>query len=241
MVFSQGYGTRRYCRDLLQNGQVEFRPSGGEWRVLQGDEKLHPQGGSLRIGGRELPWLADIYLALNKPADFECSHQPQHHPSVFSLLPLPWVNRGLQVAGRLDADTTGLVLASNDGDFVHAVTSPKRHCQKTYRVQHTGVLSAKAIEDLTQGLLLHGETRPTLPAEVEILGEGLARLRLHEGKYHQVKRMFAACGHAVLALHRECMGPVILGDNWEPGTWHLLTPEVVAYLKGGEKNPKMEA
>lgn len=229
-MFSQGYGTRRFCRDLLRNGEVEFCPPAGQWRVLQSDDKLHPQEGRLRIAGRELPWLGDIYLALNKPGDYECSHHPQHHASVFSLLPPPWVNRGLQVAGRLDADTTGLVIASTDGDFIHAVTSPKRHCQKAYRVQHTGILSAKVIEELTQGVMLHGEKRPTLPAEVEILGDGLTRLRLHEGKYHQVKRMFAACGHTVTSLHRESIGPVSLTEDWVPGAWRLLSSETVSSL-----------
>lgn len=231
-MFSQGYGTRRVCRDLLRSGQVEFRAAGSDWQVLRCEDLVQPRGGSLRLGGRELPWVAEVYLALNKPADYECSHRPQHHPSVFSLLPPPWVNRGLQVAGRLDADTTGLVIATTDGGFAHAITSPKRHCQKTYRVKHDGALSATAIEALTRGLLLRGESRPTRPAEVETLEPGLTRLRLHEGKYHQVKRMFAACGHAVLALHREGIGPVMLEDSLEPGAWRLLSSEDVDILSG---------
>lgn len=165
------------------------------------------------------------YVMLHKPAGVECSARRGLYPLVRELVDLPHVER-LQTVGRLDVDTTGLVLLTDDGQWSHRVTSPKRRCGKVYRVTLAepleGEALAAAVDQFAAGLWLDGEEKATRPAELAMREPRVAELTLFEGKYHQVKRMFAAIGHHVAALHRESIGPLSLGEL-APGEWRELT------------------
>ena len=177
------------------------------------------------LDGVETTPHGHFYILLHKPAGYECTHGDGVHPSVFELLIEDLPNaRALHFAGRLDVDSTGLVLMTTDGAWSHRVTSPRRKQPKTYRVGLTEPLTEATAERLRAGILLRGETKPTRPAEVEILNERTIRLTLTEGRYHQVKRMLAAVNNRVESLHRERIGPWTLGDL-EPGEWREFLPK----------------
>jgi 16S rRNA pseudouridine516 synthase len=233
IVFSQGFGTRRECRDLLRYQQVFIAWPGSPERPLRWDEQVNPFGATLRIGTLSLPWLAELRIALHKPAGYECSHKPSHHPSIFKLFPPPFLRRGLQAAGRLDADTTGLLLLSTDGIWLHELTSPRHRIPKVYRVTHDLDLTESAADALRQGVLIFSDEgrsdamERTLPAEVDRVDARVTRLTITEGKYHQVKRMFAALGLKVTALHRERIGDYVLPEDLPSGHWRPLTENSV--------------
>lgn len=170
------------------------------------------------------------YVMLNKPTGVECTARRSLYPRAMDLIDLPHVER-LQTVGRLDVDTTGMVLLSDDGQWSHRVTSPRRRCAKVYRVTLATPLEGdtlrRAMEDFAEGIMLDGEEAPTRPAELSMREPCLAELVLWEGKYHQVKRMFAAIGNHVTALHREAIGPLVLGDLAE-GEWRELSEDEVA-------------
>lgn len=180
--------------------------------------------------GERLALVGLRYVMLHKPEGVECSARRGLYPLVRELVDLPHVER-LQTVGRLDVDTTGLVLLTDDGQWSHRVTSPKRRCGKVYAVTLAEPLEGAAREDavarFAEGVLLDGEEKPTRPAELTLRSPCVAELTLYEGKYHQVKRMFAAIGHHVVALHRESIGPLSLGQLG-PGEWRELTEEEVA-------------
>lgn len=175
--------------------------------------------------GEPLALVGLRYVMLHKPAGVECSARRGLYPLVRELVDLPHVER-LQTVGRLDVDTTGLVLLTDDGQWSHRVTSPKRRCGKVYRVTLAEPLEGEdreaAVTQFAEGLWLDGEEKPTRPAELVMREPRVAELTLFEGKYHQVKRMFAAIGHHVEALHREAIGPLSLGEL-APGEWRELS------------------
>lgn len=228
IVFSQSFGTRRECREWLRQGLVHISWPETPERPLKPDEKANPQGATLRLGNLSLPWVKELRLMLHKPAGYECSHRPSHHLSVFDLLPAPFVRRSIQAAGRLDADTTGLLLLGTDGQWLHNLASPRRKMTKVYRVTHDGALSDESLRLLCEGVHIYGENGRkgdmvlTEPALAERLDARTARLAITEGKYHQVKRMFAALGMKVTALHRECVGEYRLPEDLLPGQWRIL-------------------
>ena len=164
------------------------------------------------------------YLMLHKPVGVVSSTSDRDGISVLQLLPAD-LRRDLHIVGRLDADTTGLLLLSSDGQWSHRITSPKASCSKVYRVTTARPLTGQMIEQLRSGLLLRGEDRPTLPAEVELLDICCLRLTIAEGRYHQVKRMLAAVGNHVEALHREMIGPLSLDPALAPGDYRALTDQ----------------
>jgi 16S rRNA pseudouridine516 synthase len=166
------------------------------------------------------------YLMLNKPAGYVCANTDSEHPTVLDLLDEPFKEK-LQIAGRLDLDTTGLVLITDDGDWNHRVTSPRHDHHKLYVVTTVDVIDESAIALFRQGILLHGESKPTLPAELELVDSHSARLKICEGKYHQVKRMFAAVGNRVVALHREGIGDISLGAELPAGSYRSLTADEI--------------
>lgn len=168
-----------------------------------------------------LEWPRARYVMLHKPVGYVCSHEDANHPLVTSLINTPWAD-GMHSAGRLDVDTTGLVLLTNDGEWSHRVTSPRRHCDKTYVAGLKHPLAADAAQRFAAGLMLNGEEQPTLPAQLEQLDPHTARVTLHEGRYHQVKRMFAACSNRVATLHRERIGAIQLDPALAPGQWREL-------------------
>lgn len=167
------------------------------------------------------------YLMLHKPGGVISATTDSQQPTALDLLPAD-IGHGLHIAGRLDADTTGLLLLTTDGQWSHRITSPKVECPKTYRVTVAEPVDDLAITQLQQGVLLHGEARPTRPADVHLLNAREIDLTLSEGRYHQVKRMLAAVGNHVTELHRWRIGTLVLDDSLAPGQYRELTAEEVA-------------
>lgn len=180
----------------------------------------------ITLNNRQIELRGPRYIMLHKPAGYVCATEDGDHPIVLDLLDED--SAGLSIAGRLDLDTTGLVLLTDDGQWLHRVISPKRECHKVYEVQLQEPVSPETIEQFAQGILLRGEDKPTIPAECVSLPDNAAIVTLSEGRYHQVKRMFAACGNHVVALHRRQIGSVTLGADLPEGKFRDLTPEEVA-------------
>ncbi|MFD1802375.1 16S rRNA pseudouridine(516) synthase RsuA [Mixta tenebrionis] len=167
------------------------------------------------------------YFMLNKPQGYVCSTEDPDHPTILWFIEEPTAWK-LHAAGRLDIDTTGLVLLTDDGQWSHRITSPRHHCEKTYLVTLESPLREDTAQIFAAGVQLHGEKAPTKPAVLEALSDTEARLTISEGRYHQVKRMFAAVGNHVVALHRERIGAIALDAALEPGEYRPLTAEEIA-------------
>lgn len=167
------------------------------------------------------------YFMLNKPQGYVCSTDDPLHPTVLYFLEEP-VAYKLHAAGRLDIDTTGLVLMTDDGQWSHRITSPRHHCEKTYLVTLAEPIADDVAAQFAAGIQLHNEKNLTQPASLAILSPQQVRITLSEGRYHQVKRMFAAVGNHVTALHRERIGDVVLDETLEPGEYRPLTAAEIA-------------
>ncbi len=230
ILFGQGFGTRRACLALVREGAVRV---GGITLDDPGAE-LDADGLHFEVAGVVWEVHACAYLMMNKPPQTECSQRPSAWASVYSLLPAPLRARprtggtGVQAVGRLDQDTTGLLLLSDDGQFIHRMTSPRRHVAKVYEVLVAEPLTATQIDRLRDGVQLEGEARPVRAAAVGQDGPRQLRLTLTEGRYHQVKRMVAAAGNAVTGLHRSAIGGLRLPPGLAPGQWRWLDAEEVA-------------
>jgi 16S rRNA pseudouridine516 synthase len=174
------------------------------------------------LDGKPLAIIGLRYIMLHKPAGFLCANDDPEHPIVFSLLDEPIVER-LHTVGRLDLDTTGLLLITDDGQWSHRISSPKHHIAKTYRVWTADPIGDDAVSLFAEGIMLRGEQDPTKPAELEIITSHQALLTIHEGRYHQVKRMFAAMGNKVEQLHREKIGGLQLPADLAEGEYRQLT------------------
>ncbi len=173
--------------------------------------------------GRKLCYSGLRYIMLNKPRNTVCSNTGEYHyPSVLSLLDIPNAEK-MMIAGRLDADTTGLILLTDDGQWCHRVTSPRKACGKRYRVWLEDPVNKSVVEFFAKGLQLRSEQKKTLPAQLEIVSDREVLLTITEGKYHQVKRMFAAIGNKVIGLHREQVGMIQLDTSLVDGEWRHLT------------------
>ncbi|WP_321886599.1 pseudouridine synthase [Paraburkholderia bannensis] len=227
ILFSQGFGTRRQCRGLIADARVAV--AGATCTDPHAD--FDTAGLVFSVDGAPWPFHERAYLALNKPAGYECSRDPQHHLSVFHLLPPQFAERNVQCVGRLDQDTTGLLLLSDDGQFVHAFTSPKRKVPKIYVATTRHPLDETQLQALREGVLLHGERTPSAALAANARGEHELELSVLEGKYHQVKRMVAAAGNRVEALHRERIGGYALPEDLAPGTWKWLDDDALAALR----------
>jgi 16S rRNA pseudouridine516 synthase len=228
ILFSQGFGSRRACRALVVRGAVSI----GATRCDDPYADFDPHDLEFVVDGVSWTYREKAYIALHKPPGHECSHAPQHHPSVYGLLPSPLVTRGVQCVGRLDEDTTGLLLLSDDGAFIHRLASPKRKVPKTYIATTRHPLDDAQIATLTGGVLLHGESKRSAALSARRRGEHLLELVVTEGKYHQVKRMVAAAGNRVEALHREAIGAYVLPANLRLGEWCWLGTAELARLDG---------
>ncbi|MDO5088003.1 MAG: 16S rRNA pseudouridine(516) synthase [Comamonadaceae bacterium] len=235
LLFAQGFGTRRQCAGLIAQGRVRVEGA----VCTDPAAMLAAQGTRLQVDG--LPWEchAPAYLMLHKPTGTECSHRPGAWPSVYSLLPAPLRQRpapgkgrvqGVQAVGRLDQDTTGLLLLSDDGAFIHRMNSPRRHVPKVYEVTAAHPVDAAQVARLLEGVVLHDDPRPVRAAACEAVSSHHLRLTLTEGKYHQVKRMVAAAGNRVVALHRSRIGGLTLPDELAPGQWRWLTEAELGLL-----------
>lgn len=214
--------SRNQVKVLLHRGDVQVDGEPARNSGLQVSAQNH-----ITLAGVELLWPRHYYLMLYKPAGYVCSNEEGDQPVVAALIDQPWAAT-LHSAGRLDADTTGLVLLTSDGSWSHALTSPRRHCDKTYLVGAKHPLQAELVERFAAGVVLNDDPKPTLPARLEIIDEHTARVTLHEGRYHQVRRMFAACSNRVETLHRESIGTLKLDTTMQPGEWRELSEQEVA-------------
>ena len=218
ILFSQGFGTRRHCAALIADGAVHI---GGvicddplaEWPV---------DGLVLQVQGQAWPVHAKALVMLHKPAGFECSTKPRHHPGVLALLPQPLRERGVQAVGRLDVDTTGLLLLTDDGALIHQLTSPKHDVAKVYDVGCKHPLAADTVARLLAGVVLDDDPEPVRAQACEATADDRLRLTITEGRYHQVKRMLAAVGNRVESLHRSAVGGLSLDATLAPGQWRWL-------------------
>ncbi|MCV2403350.1 pseudouridine synthase [Marinomonas sp. C2222] len=182
----------------------------------------------ISLDGELLAWPSEGYYLLNKPAGYVCANQDAEHPVVLDLLP-SHLGQKLNIVGRLDKDTTGLLLLTTDGQWLHRITSPKNACSKRYRLSLADPIFDDTLDLLEKGVLLNGESKPTLPAIAERISETEIYLTIHEGKYHQVKRMLAAVGNKVESLHRDRIGTLAL-DLVDEGGYRQLTETEVAYF-----------
>ncbi|MCH4996331.1 16S rRNA pseudouridine(516) synthase RsuA [Pectobacterium carotovorum] len=170
------------------------------------------------------------YFMLNKPQGYVCSTDDPDHPTILYFMDVP-VAYKLHAAGRLDIDTTGLVLLTDDGQWSHRITSPKHQCEKTYLVTLEQPVAEDTAAQFTAGVQLHNEKNLTKPATLEKITDYVVRLTISEGRYHQVKRMFAAVGNRVVELHRERIGGIYLDSELEPGEYRELSAEEIASVK----------
>ena len=226
ILFSQGFGTRRYCSDLVYADLVKVNG------VLAEDpeEKMVPENLLLTVDGEDWEFHEKAYIAFNKPTGYECSHKTSHHPSIYGLLPQPLVERGIQCVGRLDYDTTGLILMSDDGQFIHKMTTPKKNIGKIYQITTAEPISTKQMDHLLSGVVLDDDPAPCFAKACVQLDERLLAMTIVEGRYHQVKRMMAAVGNHVAALHRTTIGDYVMPDDLAEGEWRWLYQEDLAQL-----------
>jgi len=232
LLFSQGFGTRRICQGLIQQGHVAIGEVASAvvcddpWQSLEVQE-----GFAFVVQSQQWYFWEKAYVMLHKPAGTECSQKPSSWPSIYTLLPAPLRQRpqkssiqGVQAVGRLDQDTTGLLLLTDDGPLIHKLSSPKHHVPKIYDITTEEDLAQKDLDQLLAGVVLNDSPIPVKAEHCELLGARFMRMTLTQGKYHQVKRMLASVGHLVVGLHRSQMGQLSLPQDLLPGQWKILTP-----------------
>lgn len=244
ILFSQGFGTRRVCAGLIQQGHVQVYQPGSPADAppvacLDAAQIFDAEGLRFRVQGVDWPYAERAYLMLHKPAGTECSQKPSTYPSIYTLLPAPLRQRpqksavqGVQAVGRLDQDTTGLLLLTDDGKFIHRMSSPKHHVPKVYEVTVKHPLDDKQVERLLAGVVLDDDPRPVRAAAAEAVSPLHLRMTLTEGKYHQVKRMLAAVGNRVEGLHRSRIGGLQLPEDLPAGQWRWLSANDLALISG---------
>ena len=213
--------SRSQARREIRRGRVTL--DGGR---VRDPAAAVPVGGRVSLDGAPVSARGPRYYMLHKPVGWVSVTRHERHPTVLDLLG-DEPRAGLHAAGRLDLSASGLVLITDDGDWSHRLTSPRRQCPKRYRVSLAEPLTEAQATALRAGVVLRGETSPTRPARLEVLDAATLLLTLTEGRYHQVKRMCAAVGNRVQALHREAIGPLELDPGLAPGQWRALTPEEV--------------
>ncbi|WP_240914257.1 16S rRNA pseudouridine(516) synthase RsuA [Microbulbifer sp. SH-1] len=214
---------------ITVNGVTVTDPSA---KILDTDE--------LCLDGDLLTEAGPRYFMLNKPLGYVCATKDGEHPTVLDLLDEP-NKHNLHIAGRLDIDTTGLVLITDDGQWSHRITSPRHHCTKTYYAHLADPIDESAIDKFAKGIWLNNEKKRTKPAELEILYRNEVRITISEGRYHQVKRMFGALGNRVLELHRERIGDIVLDEELTEGEYRLLsTEEIASVIRPDSSEPEAD-
>jgi 16S rRNA pseudouridine516 synthase len=221
LLQKHGFGTRKGCRALIRNERVAVNGQICDDPFVE----IDTAGLIFTVDGVDWPYAEFASLLLYKPAGYECSRKPVHHPSVLTLLPVQLRERDVQPIGRLDEDTTGLLLITDDGQLNHVLSSAKRKVPKVYLATTKHPVDQALIDQLLAGVLLTDEPEPIAAAAAEKAGDHLLRLTLTSGKYHQVKRMVAAAGNRVEALHREAVGDLRLPADLKPGEWRWLTAD----------------
>ena len=221
LLCSTGRWSRKEVKDLVRQGRVLLNGR----VVIRPEEKADPASAALTVDGAAVDCAPFVYIMLHKPAGVLSATEDPRQPTVLDLLSPELRRRGLFPVGRLDRDTTGLLLLTDDGPLAHRLLSPKKHVNKVYRAAVDGTVDGDDVRALAAGMVL-GDGLRCLPAGLEPLGDGrLCLVTLQEGKYHQVKRMLAARGKPVLSLHRLSMGPLTLDEELKPGKWRFLTPQ----------------
>lgn len=231
LLANLGYGSRKEVQALVGAGLVRLDGVA----VEEADGRIAvtrdlPE--RMTVRGRPLDPPPGVALMLNKPLGVTCSHK-EAGPLIYSLLPDRWRRRdpAISTVGRLDKETSGLILLTDDGGLLHRIISPKNHVPKRYLATLDRPLKGDEAAIFAAGkLMLEGEEKPLLPAEMEVMSPTSARLTIHEGRYHQVRRMFAAVGNHVTALHRESVGGLTLPDELEPGQYRLLGEADIAAI-----------
>lgn len=232
ILYTQGFGTRRVCAGLIQQGHVQVYSSNtalAPETITQAATEFVADGLRFKVQGIDWEYHDKAYLMLHKPAGTECSQKPSTYPSIYTLLPTPLRQRpqkgavqGVQAVGRLDQDTTGLLLLTDDGKFIHRMSSPRHHVPKVYEARLKHPITATMVQKLLDGVVLDDDPKPVRAAACEAVDEHLLRLTLTEGKYHQVKRMVAAVSNRVESLHRARIGGLDLPADLAPGQWRWL-------------------
>ncbi len=224
ILFAQGFGTRCDCAALAASGKVKVNGIVHD----DPDEEIDAEGLSFECDGRIWPYCERALIALNKPAGYECSLKPSAYPSVMNLLPWQLRRRGVQPIGRLDADATGLLLLTDDGRLNHRLIHPKRCVPKVYEVELKHPADEGLQEKLMAGVVLRDSDEAVRAENARLLDPRHLELTLTQGKYHQVKRMIAACGNRVEKLHRSRIGGFRLPDDLASGAWIWLSdPKLV--------------
>lgn len=224
LLANLGYGSRKEVQRMIRAGAV----TGENGRVL-GESEM-PRYEHIRVRGEPLDPPFPLAIILNKPDGYTCSSEDPGD-TVYDLLPPRFAcrNPGLNPVGRLDKDTTGLLLLTDDGKLLHRIIHPKSGCLKVYHATLDRPLDGHEAALFTSGsLVLNGDSKPLLPAPLEVLGEKTALITLHEGRYHQVRRMFAAAGNHVVSLRRLSIGGLQLPADLSEGEWRALTPDELA-------------
>ncbi|MBI5429844.1 MAG: pseudouridine synthase [Nitrosomonadales bacterium] len=230
---SQGFGTRKWCSELVADGEVSINgvPFTDTRTAIETD------GLEFTLFDEVWTYRKHIYIALNKPANFECSRKASHHPGVHTLLPEQFIRRDVQPVGRLDHDTTGLLLMSDDGPFIHQQSSPKHHVPKVYVAATHDPVTPQLVAQLLSGVKLHDEPAPLAAVTCRMIESHRIEIVLEQGKYHQVKRMLAAAGNHCVALNRSQIGGLRLESlNLAEGEWCYLDKAQLALLTA-ESNP----
>ena len=216
----QGLASRKELREIVRSGRVRVNGSA----VQNADQKVDPEVDQICFDGRSLSASSERTLMLYKPLGVVSATEDRNEKTVLDLLPPEYRRMGLSPVGRLDKDTSGLLLLSNDGDFIHRVISPKSAVEKCYCATVEGEPNEEDVKAFREGLPLRDGTK-CLPAQLELLGDGRCLVRVTEGKYHQVRRMLASRGHPVKELKRLSIGDLILDEDLGPGGWKELGQE----------------
>lgn len=219
--------TRSEIKQLIRDQRVSV----DEQRATRAQQPVLAQQQKICVDDVRILPRGNGYLMLHKPDGYLCANVDADKPVVTDLLrDSEFASQSWQIVGRLDLETTGLVLLTTDGQWNHRITSPNSQCGKRYRVELAHALAPESEQQLCAGILLHGEKRPTRPAHIERLAPTTVLITIYEGRYHQVKRMFAACGNRVLKLHREAIGALSLDPTLAPGAFRPLQQHELALV-----------
>ncbi|HIP81172.1 MAG TPA: pseudouridine synthase [Leucothrix mucor] len=214
--------TRSQAKSVIRSGKIKIN---GDVAKIAGQQVNDDS--IVEYMGVAISKTQPRYIMFNKPVGLVCANKDKDHPTVFDSLLLPRADT-LHIAGRLDIDTTGLVLITDDGQWLHRVTSPNYEHKKIYCVDLDSAITENQIRILSEGVQLKKEKKRSLPAEIEVVNDHVIRMTLSEGKYHQVRRMMAAVGNHVVKLHRERIGEISLDDDLKAGKWRFLNDEEIA-------------
>lgn len=225
---AQGAGSRKVCLAIIADGEAFIN---GEACTNPKQSIEDAQSVSFMFDGDLCSWLDRIVIVMHKPLGYECSAKPSHHPSILDLLPAIHLARNVQPVGRLDVDTSGLLLLTDDGQLIQQLTHPKKHVPKTYRVTTVAPINDMQLTALLQEIELNDEPRPVKALSVERTDDHCLSLVIDEGRYHQVRRMIAAVGNRVDTLSRSHIGAFVLPEDLTPGQWRSVDDAMLAQIQ----------